>query len=92
MKVLTVICALFFMAGCSTVGVDIEKVISPAHNQFGTEMQANTWKDFKKMLDRFNLIQGRDEQIICDPRKRNNGRFTYIHCEFGTKNTTYQAE
>ncbi|MEM7084209.1 MAG: hypothetical protein AAF465_15880 [Pseudomonadota bacterium] len=92
MKVIMLFFVLFILAGCTTIGAGINKVVSPADSEFGTKMQAKKWRDFKKMLDEYNKTQSIDGHIGCEPRKRDNGRFTYIHCEFGKGFKTLEVE
>ncbi len=82
MKVFVVFCVVALISGCSSVSVFSKDRKDESEMMLNTESQVKTWRAFEGMVEEFNSEQPLENAVNCEPRKRKNDRFAYIHCEF----------
>lgn len=70
------------ICGCVSSSSTVNDHDDQMMKMFGTHGQMEAWKEFDAALKEYNKERLKRDQIDCEPRKRDNGKFTYIHCEF----------
>ncbi|MEM7081931.1 MAG: hypothetical protein AAF465_04300 [Pseudomonadota bacterium] len=81
---LTVILFILLVSsiGCATTDSPDSQAKNQSEKIYFTGAQAKVWRSFEDAVYEFNAVRQNPDRVICTPRKRDGGRFAYIHCEF----------